>query len=87
MCYGLKTDYMGNLFEGSKRIIELADTIREIPSMCNCGKKAIMNARIQNDKIVYKGNQIDIVGNEKYKAMCYKCWISGVDNANTTASN
>ncbi len=87
MCYGLKTDYMGNLFEGSKRIIELADTIREIPSMCNCGKKAIMNARIQNDKIVYKGNQIDIGGNEKYKAMCYKCWISGVDNANTTASN
>ena len=55
--------------------------------MCNCGKKAIMNARIQNDKIVYKGNQIDIGGNEKYKAMCYKCWISGVDNANTTASN
>lgn len=87
MCYGLKTDYMGNLFEGSKRIIELADTIREIPSMCNCGKKAIMNARIQNDKIVYKGNQIDIGGNEKYKAMCYECWISGVDNANITASD
>ena len=75
MCYGLKTDYMGKLFEGSKRIIELADTIREIPSMCHCGKKAIMNARIQNGKIVYSGNQIDIGGNDKYTAMCYKCYI------------
>lgn len=74
MCYGLKTDYMGNLFEGSKRIIELADTIREIPSMCHCGKKAIMNTRLQNGKIIYKGDQIDIGGNDKYRPMCYQCW-------------
>ena len=74
MCYGLKTDYMGNLFEGSKRLLEVADTIREIPSMCRCGKKAIINARINNGIIVYDGNQIDIGGDNKYRAMCYKCW-------------
>lgn len=80
MCYGLKTDYMGNLFEGSKRILEVADTIREIPSMCECGRKAIMNARYKNGKIVYEGNQVDIGGNEKYKALCYQCWIRDKHN-------
>lgn len=77
MCYGLKTDYMGNLFEGSKRLLEVADSIREIPSMCVCGRKAIMNARFQNGKIIYDGEQIDIGGNEKYKALCYQCWNAG----------
>lgn len=77
MCYGLKTDYMGNLFPGSKRIIEVSDTMREIPSMCKCGRKAIMNARIQDGKIVYSGDQIDIGGNDKYTALCYQCWSSG----------
>lgn len=80
MCYGLKTDYMGNLFEGSKRILEVADTIREIPSMCECGRKAIMNARYKDGKIVYEGNQVDIGGNEKYKALCYQCWIRDKQN-------
>lgn len=77
MCYGLKTDYMGYLFEGSKRILEVTDTIREIQSMCKCGRKAIINARYQNNKILYEGNQIDIGGNNKYKALCYQCWIKG----------
>lgn len=77
MCYGLKTDYMGHLFEGSKRLIELADSIREIQSMCKCGRKAIINARYQDKKIIYTGNQIDIGGNNKYVALCYQCWKSG----------
>lgn len=78
MCYGLKTDYMGKLFEGSKRLLEIADSIREIKSMCPCGKKAIINARYREDgSIVYSGQQIDIGGNEKYQALCYDCWVKG----------
>lgn len=76
-CYGLKTDYMGKLFEGSKRLLEISDSIREIKSMCICGRKAIMNARVQDGKILYSGDQIDIGGNEKYRALCYQCWKSG----------
>lgn len=78
MCYGLKTDYMGRLFEGSRRLLEVSDTIREIPAMCSkCGRKALMNARYINGKIVYRGNQIDIGGEEKYITLCHQCWISG----------
>ena len=77
MCYGLKTDYMGNLFEGSKRLIELADSIREIQSMCKCGRKAIINARYNENNIIYDGEQIDIGGNDKYIALCHQCWKKG----------
>ena len=77
MCYGLKTDYMGNLFEGSKRLLEIADSIREIKCLCPCGRKAIMNARYSDGKIIYSGDRIDIGGNDKYKALCYKCWKDG----------
>lgn len=77
MCYGLKTDYMGNLFEGSKRLFEIADSIREIKSLCPCGRKAIMNARYVGNKIIYLGDRIDIGGDDKYKALCYKCWKEG----------
>lgn len=77
MCYGLKTDYMGKLFEGSKRIIEVADSIREIQAPCKCGRKAVMNARYNGSKIVYDGKQIDIGGNDKYIALCYQCWKKG----------
>lgn len=77
MCYGLKCDYMGHLFEGSRRLIELSDTLREIQTMCVCGKKAIMNARYRGDKIIYKGEQIDIGGNDKYIALCHSCWAAG----------
>lgn len=77
MCYGLKTDYMCNMFEGSKRLIEVSDTIREIPAMCRCGRKAIINARYNGDKIVYHGGQIDIGGNDKYTALCHQCWKKG----------
>ena len=78
MCYGLKTDYMGNLFKGSKRLLELSDCIREIPSPCICGKKATMNARYIGNKIIYSGEQIDLGGNEKYIGLCHTCWKQGV---------
>lgn len=78
MCYGLRTDYTGHLFEGSKRLLEIADTIREIPSMCaKCGRKAIMNAKYLGKKIIYKGNPIDIGGEDKYITLCHQCWKLG----------
>ena len=78
MCYGLKTDFMGNLFEGSKRILEMADSLREIVTMCPCGKKAIMNARYSGNKILYEGEQVVVGGNESYIALCHRCYKKGV---------
>jgi len=74
LCFGLKTNFKGLLFEGSKRLMEIADSITEIKSICNCGEKAIMNALLINGKVVTEGNEIQIGGDEKYEAMCYNCW-------------
>ena len=76
-CYGLRTDYMSKLFDASKRLFEIADSISEIKSICHCGSKAIINARYAEDKIIYDGEQIDIGGNDKYMGLCYKCWKEG----------
>ena len=78
MCYGLKADFMGNLFEGSKRILELADSLREIVTMCPCGKKAIMNARYVGNRILYEGEQVVVGGNESYMALCHRCYKKGI---------
>lgn len=77
LCYGLKTNFKGYLFEGSKRLLEIADSISEIKSICKCGFKAIMNAKIVNGMVVTDGDEIDIGGDEKYEAMCYSCYIKG----------
>jgi thymidine kinase len=74
LCYGLLTDFKTNLFPGSKRLIELADSLQEIKMVCDCGKRASINARIVDGKIALNGEQVMIGGNESYKAMCYKCW-------------
>lgn len=75
ICYGLRTDFQSNLFEGSKRLFEIADTIDEIKSTCNCGNKTIINARIDgNGDIVEEGAQVEIGGDERYVAVCRKCW-------------
>jgi len=73
LCYGLKVDFRGLLFEGSKRLLELADEMEEIKAMCDCGKKAIMNARFVNGKAVNTGKQI-VVGDESYKSFCRNCY-------------
>jgi len=78
MCYGLKADFMGNLFEGSKRILEMADSLREIVTMCPCGKKAIMNARYSGNRILYEGEQVVVGGNESYIALCHRCYKKGI---------
>ena len=74
LCYGLKTDFQTHLFEGSKRLIEIADSIQEIPILCKCGRKAEVNARISGNRIIKTGNQILIGDGERYRPMCYRCW-------------
>jgi thymidine kinase len=74
LCYGLRTDFRSHLFEGSKRLFELASVIKDIPVICDCGNFAIINARIVNGDITVEGDQIDIGGDEKYRAFCYACW-------------
>lgn len=75
LCFGLRSDFRTKLFPGSKRLFEIADSISEVKSICECGKKAIVNARFDaNGNLVTKGAQVDIGGNEKYKSMCWSCW-------------
>lgn len=76
-CYGLKTDFMGELFEGSEALLRFADTIEEIKTSCFCGKKAIMNARIVDGVIIKNGEQIQLGGNDTYTSLCRKHWTSG----------
>lgn len=77
ICYGLRTDFQSNLFEGSKRLFEIADSISEIKSICHCGKKAIVNGRIKDNRIIYSGEQIELGGSDEYVGLCYKCWTMG----------
>ena len=74
LCFGLRSDFLTQLFEGSKRLFEIADSITEIKSVCRCGKKAIVNARIADGRVVTVGDQIEIGGNDKYEGMCWGCW-------------
>ena len=76
MCFGLRTDFQSHLFPGSKRLFEIADDLEEIKSSCECGeKKTSINARFdENGEIITEGSQVEIGGNDKYKAICRKCW-------------
>lgn len=75
VCYGLRTDFQSKMFPGSRRLFEVADTIDEIKSTCSCGRKTIINARIDSQgNIVTDGNQVEIGGDDKYVALCRSCW-------------
>lgn len=75
ICYGLRTDFQTHLFEGSRRLFEIADSIEEVKSTCSCGRKTIVNARIDsNGDIITEGQQVEIGGNDKYMAVCRRCW-------------
>ena len=75
VCYGLRTDFKSHLFEGSRRLFEIADSIDEVKSTCNCGRKTIINARIdRNGDFAEEGEQVEIGGDERYIAVCRKCW-------------
>lgn len=76
LCFGLSTDFLTHLFPGSRRLFEIADSIQEIKSVCKCGDKATVNARLDdNGNVVFSGDQLCLGGNERYVAMCKKCWL------------
>lgn len=75
LCFGLRTDFLTHLFPGSRRLMELADSITEIKTVCSCGSKATVNARMDaSGKIVTQGSQVFLGGNDSYMAMCHRCW-------------
>ena len=76
LCYGLLTNFKTELFEGSKRLVEIAESLMEIKAVCECGKKATVNARFINGKLALDGDEVLIGGDESYKAMCYNCYNS-----------
>ena len=77
ICYGLRTDFKTNLFEGSRRLFEIADSIDEVKSTCSCGGKTIVNARIDSKgDIITEGQQVEIGGNDRYMAVCRRCWTN-----------
>lgn len=79
MCFGLRTDFQTRLFPGSLRLMEVADTIQEIKTICDCGAKATVNARIDaSGHIITQGAQVVLGGNDSYIAMCHKCYIRGI---------
>ena len=78
MCFGLRTDFRTHLFPGSHRLMELADNIEEIKTMCDCGSKATVNARINDGYIVTEGAQVVLGGNDCYIAMCHRCYVQGI---------
>ncbi len=73
ICYGLRTDFQNNFFEGSHRLFELADKIEEIKTICKCSAKATHNARFIDGKMQVSGNQV-FIGDTEYKALCRKCY-------------
>ncbi|EKE28785.1 MAG: Thymidine kinase [uncultured bacterium (gcode 4)] len=75
MCFWIKTDFLGNLFEWSKRLFEIAQKIEEIKTICWCSRKATMNARISNWKMTTEGEQIEIWENDKYISLCLKHYL------------
>ncbi len=86
LCFGLRSDFKTKLFEGSRRLFEIADSITEVKSVCTCGKKAIVNARINAEgEIITEGAQIEIGGNDKYESMCWGCWQLRIKNQKNKA--
>ena len=84
LCFGLRTDFLTHLFEGSRRLFEVADSVTEIKTICACGRKAIVNARIDEDgRVVTEGGQILLGGNDSYVAMCHSCWVETIKKQNS----
>ena len=75
LCFGLRTDFLTHFFPGAQRLMELADSLTEIKTVCACGRKATVNARIdERGRIVTHGDQVLLGGNDRYIAMCHQCW-------------
>ena len=83
LCFGLRTDFRTKFFPGAMRLMELADSITEIKTICECGRKATVNARFDdNGKIITEGAQVVLGGNDRYTAMCHKCWVDTIRKQN-----
>lgn len=78
ICYGLRTDFTGHFFDGSRRLMELADIIEEVPTVCWCGKRAQLNARIINGRMTREGEQFMLGGNESYVSVCRRHYKEGI---------
>lgn len=75
ICYGLRTDFLMNGFEGSQRLLLLAHSIEELKTICRCGRKALLNARKVDDKFVFVGAQVAIDGDVHYESLCGECYL------------
>lgn len=81
MCFGLRTDFQTHLFPGSRRLFEVADDLIEIKSSCSCDTKTLFNARIDGEgNIVMEGAQVEVGGDERYVALCRKCYYERTGN-------
>ena len=79
LCFGLRTDFLTHMFPGSARLFEVADSIAEIKTICECGAKATVNARLDAaGHVVTRGHQVVLGGNDRYVAMCHKCWLDRI---------
>ena len=80
ICWGLRSDFRGDAFEGSAALLTLADGVEEMKSICACARKATMNIRIDSQgRRVKEGEQVEIGGNERYRAVCPACFYSEGD--------
>jgi len=75
--YGLRTDFQINFFEGSSALFKYADVINSLSMTCECGNEAVVNARYDDNGIIYEGEQVVLGSNDKYKALCYTCYKKG----------
>jgi len=86
LCYGLRTDFLGHLFEGSQWLLALADTLTELKAVCHCGRKATMNLRIDSQgRAVSSGEQTEIGGNDRYVALCRRHFVAALGTRGETA--
>lgn len=78
ICYGLRTDFQGELFPGSAALLALADEMDEMKTICDCGRKATMNMRVDaHNRKVTEGAQVEIGGNARYRSVCGRCFRQG----------
>ena len=86
ICYGLRTDFRCQLFPGSRALFMLADDIEEIASVCRCGRKTVVNARMDPaGQVIVEGPQVEIGGNDKYESMCWTCWRNALRESGVPA--
>ena len=87
MAFGLRTDFLGKLFEGSATLLAIADELREVRTICHCGRKATMVVRLDAEgRVAREGAQVEIGGNERYVSLCRPHWIETMDGSGDQAS-